>query len=140
MSFLNRIFGSKKKKGLEKFEFNKSNSDYTNNKTSNESLIKDQLGLPQNDILQQQDSFNPSLSSSSQQNSFNDQNNFESFNEMRQHNFVENNRQTYGEPELVRIQKELEVISSKIETLKVLLENINQRLYVLENQQNARRF
>jgi len=38
------------------------------------------------------------------------------------------------------IQKEFEIINSKLEMLKVLLESINQRLYALEKQNEKRRF
>ncbi|HDP73848.1 MAG TPA: hypothetical protein ENN46_02725 [Candidatus Woesearchaeota archaeon] len=38
------------------------------------------------------------------------------------------------------IQKEFEIINSKLEMLKVLLESINQRLYMLEKQNEKRRF
>ncbi len=139
MSFLNRIFGSKKKKDLEKFEFSESSTDNLINQQTTDPLVNnDRLNLPQSEIFQQQGPLNSSQNLFPQQN--NNQNNFEPFNEMRQQNFVGNNGQTYKDQELLQIQKELEVISSKIETMKVLLENINQRLYVLENQQNARRF
>ena len=132
MSFLGKIFHSRKKESLEKFDFQEHDKkdNLTESSINNSSLDNMNLGLEENKGLQQ-NTFN--------ENAMQSNPNFESiksFNEFNQRNL---NQQKFQNPELMQIQKELEVISSKIETLKVLLENINQRLYVLENQ-NARRY
>ncbi|MDK2849446.1 MAG: hypothetical protein PWP03_398 [Candidatus Woesearchaeota archaeon] len=141
MSFLGNIFGSKKKKGLEKYKFDDLNNE---NKTLQEDqLTKDRIGIDNelnSDILNQNSNFESNTFTTQNQGYNESMNPFNQVQSQIQSNNFAREQKRYNDPELLRIEKELEVISSKIETLKVLLENINQRLYTLENQQNGRRF